>query len=212
MNAAPELVPCDRMLFAERCDVAQLGKLVDLAAGTSLTLDPADGWILYLRHGRILANSLTRSGQHGVTLLRGAGDLVGLERLRGSGPAYEVFALTDVRACLLWVDELRARVAGDSAPVQTLLDHSIDALASSLAERIALRGTALQRVARFLVAAAGEDGAALTLPKHVIAQVLQMRPETLSRSLRKLEQAGVIAVRRTTHIVDVEALGHMLSD
>jgi CRP-like cAMP-binding protein len=77
-----------------------------------------------------------------------------------------------------------------------------------VAERHALEGTAVRRVARFLLQRqeVDERADALRTPQHVLAHILGMRPETLSRALARLRETGVIAPGRGVRVVDDDKL------
>jgi CRP-like cAMP-binding protein len=75
-------------------------------------------------------------------------------------------------------------------------------------ERHAIEGTAVRRVARFLDEAIGtqSSGESLRIPLAVLANVLGMRPETMSRALAELRAAGALGDGRSVHVVDREKL------
>lgn len=67
--------------------------------------------------------------------------------------------------------------------------------------------TSSQRVAAFLLAGSSEGDVVLQTSKGVLASKLSLTPETLSRVLRDLSDAGVIRVKgRRIHICDVAGL------
>lgn len=59
-------------------------------------------------------------------------------------------------------------------------------------------GSAVQRVAHWLLKA---ERAQLDLPRRVIADLTGTRPETLSRALRKMKEAGAIEVSHTELVI-----------
>jgi CRP/FNR family transcriptional regulator len=80
---------------------------------------------------------------------------------------------------------------------------------ASLAEQLALR-KAPARVANVLLRemqASGKSTFKLSLPKKDIAEQIGTTPETFSRSLRKLQDAGLIRMNgRSVTILDIDAL------
>lgn len=207
MTAAPT-TERETPLFGPNGNGATLGRVESLRPGVRLSLGSNEELVL-IRRGRLLASTLLESGGYGVTLLRGAGNIIGLERLHGHVHTYEIVALTHAEVALVTANELYDHVRGRPQRLEALLESALDAVALCIAERIALRGSALQRVARFMLEAGGHDKAALTLPKNAVARMLQIRPETLSRVLKKLETAGAITVRQQTQLVDVEKLADL---
>lgn len=207
MTASP-ISDRDTSLFGPPGDGAGLGRVESLRPGARVSLGENDELVL-IRQGRLLASTLLESGGYGVTLLRGAGNIIGLERLHGQVHTYEIVALTHAEVSLVGANELYEHVRGRPERLEALLERALDAVALCIAERIALRGSALQRVARFMLDAGGHDRAALALPKNAVARLLQIRPETLSRVLKKLETAGAIAVRQQTQLVDVSKLAEL---
>ena len=92
------------------------------------------------------------------------------------------------------------------SPARTALEASVRAMVCDLPPRAAADGSAAQRVAGWL-SHEGPQGDTLHLPRRVIADLLGMRPETLSRALASLAARGVIEVSRTDlRIVDQDAL------
>jgi CRP-like cAMP-binding protein len=71
------------------------------------------------------------------------------------------------------------------------------------------------RLARFLLLQMGETGAAFNLPfpKNLLAQVLGITPETLSRTFARLEAAGLISVEgKRIIILDRQGLQYYETD
>jgi DNA-binding transcriptional regulator YhcF (GntR family) len=68
-----------------------------------------------------------------------------------------------------------------------------------------LHGRVLTRVSKLLAEATTGDGT-LRLPRFVMARILSMRPETLSRALKELEQRGAITLKPRLKIVNPELL------
>jgi CRP-like cAMP-binding protein len=134
--------------------------------------------------------------------------MLGLEGVLGHSMPYEVRALTDVALCFLDADSFKRWVGPLDSPVGTVLRLSLDEAMRRAGERHAIEGTALRRVARFLRETTNEatDGEARDIPLGVLAHVLAMRPETLSRALSDLRAKGALAPGRSLRIADREKL------
>jgi CRP-like cAMP-binding protein len=81
---------------------------------------------------------------------------------------------------------------GGAAAARLLLRQVI---AGQIAEAPRTAGPAVCRVASWLLAAPDGDGVA-QLPRHTVARLLGLVPETLSRALAELAGSGAIDVRR----------------
>jgi CRP-like cAMP-binding protein len=94
------------------------------------------------------------------------------------------------------------------SPIGMVLRFSLDEAARRAGERHAIEGTALRRLARFLLQTnERRDGAEpIDIPLGVLASVLGMRPETLSRALSDLRTAGALAPGRSVRVVNREKL------
>ena len=74
-------------------------------------------------------------------------------------------------------------------------------------ERSQLGGTAVERVARFLLLRARvSEGPVLDVPQRVLARTLGMSAETLSRALARLRTEGAISRSRPVQVADADVL------
>jgi len=140
--------------------------------------------------------------------------LLGLEALLDQPMPYQVWALTDVVLCSLDSDAFKGWVGSTKSPLGATLDFSLQEAARRVGERQALQGTAVRRVARFLMqhTEAGYDGEPLKTPQGVLAGILGMRPETLSRALAELREAGALSPGRSVRIRDIDRLRKLSAD
>ncbi len=136
--------------------------------------------------------------------VRGPGAFVGLEALvRGT---YRASAHVEGRAILCGGsrDDVDAWLGAPGLPARAVLEQVLRADAADPVRGAAADGTALRRVARWLLDA---DALELSLSRDRVAGLLGMVPETLSRVLARLRARGAIAAtRRSITIVDREAL------
>lgn len=158
---------------------------------------PSKVW--YLRTGRVTLRAFREDGDEASCAIRGPGSLLGLECLLGEPAAAEVACLTDVTACGLDGDGFRRWLGDLTSPLGVVLELGLREALQCMGERRSTAGTAVARVARFLIRYCDAHGASerpLAIPKQVMARTLGMRPETLSRALRVLREAGAIGPGR----------------
>lgn len=214
VSGAPLAVPW-------RCTVCTLGKVspaccplreARLAPGQPLLLEgqpPERIWLL--RRGTIVFGCTARDGSLGSCGVRGAGALLGLEGLlQGGVMPHGVWALTELVACSVDLGTFRRWISldMDGSPGGVVLALALRESSMRSMDRQNLDGPAVQRVARFLwmshQVTSGEDP--LELQQNVVARVLGMRPETLSRALATLRRRRAIAEGRRLQIAEPSAL------
>ncbi len=184
-------------------------------AGARLYFEGEPGTkIYYLWRGQV---ALTRAGGDargaGVTwAVRRGGDLLGAEILVHEQYLDTAVTLGSSTVCAASRESIDAWIGPPESPARTLLQLSLRTRCSEVPRRSGADGKATRRLARWLLDEAA-DGAPPKLPKQVIAALLGMLPETLSRALARLASAGAIAVdRRTIRVIDVEALRRVEGD
>jgi len=149
----------------------------------------------YLREGTALLSSVNEGGDETLCALRGPGSVLGLEALHDRPLEYEAWALSDVVVCRLDAAAFRAWVGDRNSPLGAMLDLSLQEGWQRQHERIALSGRAVVRLARFLLERRRMEAGdrPLAVEQQVVARMLGMRAETLSRALAQLRDAGAIA-------------------
>lgn len=144
----------------------------------------------------LLAMSATDSaGQELGAAVRGPRSLLGFESLRGQQARASVEALTDTVVCT------SARLP---ASASALLQLTVDELLRAGRDGDLRSGSAVSRVARFVLDSGSliASGQHAPFSKRHVAALLGLRPETMSRCLRALKNAGVIASDRDVRILD----------
>jgi len=179
-----------------------------LSAGVAVS--PAGARSLwYLREGWVVVSSADRLDRELSCCVRGPRSLIGLEALARQPLRLRVWTLSTVRLCTIEIAAFHDWVGDSGGPVATVLDCAVEEVVRRAVEREGLSGTALVRLARFLVrsipAREGPERP-LELKALVLARVLAMRPETLSRALSELRGRGVMGPGRDLSILDPEAL------
>lgn len=177
----------------------------ELPAGTSRELgDERD--LVYVADGRVLVSAVDEKGDEIVSYLRGQGALVGLERLLDVVVPYQLWALSDAQLETVPVERVKEWIGATvPEPGRSLLRSALEAAGASVRERSTLHGRVLARVSKLLASATTGDGT-LRLPRFVMARVLSMRPETLSRALKELEERGAVTLKPRLKIVNPELL------
>ncbi|WP_428261598.1 Crp/Fnr family transcriptional regulator [Haliangium sp.] len=139
-----------------------------------------------------------------VRTVRFAGGFVGIEALVTSRYIDSARVTSNAVLCRATYEGFERWLGPPTSPARIALEASVRAMVADLPPRAAADGSAAQRVADWLV---HESPQTLHLPRRVVADLLGMRPETLSRALASLAQRGAIEVSRTSlEVVDGEAL------
>lgn len=210
-------VPIFRGLsLAEQRRVASLARPTHVRAG-EIVYAPGSplASLLVVHSGRLKVAHVERGGKEQVLRTVGEGDVLG-ERafLTGHVSPDTVVALEDARLCVLRHADLAVLLRQHPDIAWRMLTTLSDRLYST--ERLLAAVTSRDveaRVAAYLLDLPGVilDGVAtVTLPMAMreVASYLGMRPETLSRRLATLAEAGVIEKRgrRQLAILDIDAL------
>jgi CRP-like cAMP-binding protein len=147
----------------------------------------------FLRAGLVMLCCSDEEGQEQAVALRGPRSLLCYEALGGRPSPVEVRAVGPCRVCAVPVNRMATLLGADVSPAGAVLSLLLEEMARRDEDLAWRTGDALHRVERFL-AAYGERADLLPrLPKQLIARALGIRPETLSRCLRRLSEEGARA-------------------
>jgi CRP-like cAMP-binding protein len=139
--------------------------------------------------------------------VRGPRSLLGLETLVAESSAYRVWALSDVKICEAPRDRLRQWTGSLETPLGVLVRLGVEEANRRASERLDVGGAAVARIARLLLRRCVENARThLELSQRLLARVLSMTPETVSRAVAKLHAAGAVTSTRPIVIGDVDAL------
>ncbi|MBM4357727.1 MAG: Crp/Fnr family transcriptional regulator [Deltaproteobacteria bacterium] len=182
-----------------------------------IELDAPEGVVILVKQGRVLATTVDQAGQETLCVLRDGGSVIGLEALSGMVLPYFLWTMTEVELAVAPANQGREWLRGQNQAVQAVVRATADSLRQLLNEQMALHGSAQTRLARLILNAVEGDkdckGPAtvmLTLPKNVLARMLQMRAETMSRVLKKLEAAGAIALTPKIEVRSTKKLAELI--
>ena len=201
-------LPADGLAaLCQRCRVKHL------AAGEEVfsPLDAASAFYAILV-GRIKVYQLSPKGDEQILHLYGAGQTFG-EAAMLAGGAYPAYATALEATTLVAVarDALRATIAGNPDLALAMLGGLASKLHefNRLIEQLSLRDVPA-RLARTLLDLAAEqqgDRVRLVQSKRELAAQIGTIPETLSRALRRLREAGLVAVQgEVIHLLDRDQL------
>jgi CRP-like cAMP-binding protein len=136
------------------------------------------------------------SGPGAVQTIRYAGTLVGFEALVTGASSYTCETALESVLCAAPLETLGELLDPTPSLARTFLDAAIRSAISD--DRVpSAHGTALSHVAAWLYAHRDAPDS-LALPRHIIADLVAVCPETLARSLTELDRRGVIAKTRTS--------------
>ncbi len=165
--------------------------------------DPVDR-VSFVKSGSVLVTrSMDEERVEGTPwAIRRAGSFLGLEGLMRSEHLDSARALTDVTLCGAPLDTVEAWLETRRPAARVLLDSVLRAVARERPLRGNADGTARQRTAAWLLEN-GAEAASGAISRKVMAGLLGMRAETLSRALRTLASEDAIRHgRRAVEIVD----------
>lgn len=191
---APEACPlCSRISHA--VSEGHPFHIVRRAAGSVVLRhgDPVEHVIL-VRSGRVKLSIADATGSERAYAMRGAGSILGLEALLGMSGLLN--GRVDIDGDLALVEPTALeRWLGTSGPLAVdIVKHVIAENARLTAERLLVDGNSEARIARFLLER--QINPYLTawrdVARHEMAGLLSMRPETLSRAVRALQDRQAI--------------------
>jgi CRP-like cAMP-binding protein len=164
--------------------------------------------VLILREGTVLVTCFNSEGDEVWSSVRGPDTLIGAELLRRGRCEVDVIALTEVRLLRIGAEDFRSWVASPHSPAAAIIDLLLQEISAHSRDRAMTTGSALSRIARFLRERQKMESAGrpFDIEQRVLARVLQIRPETLSRTLGKLRNDGILAPGPRLSVIDAHRL------
>jgi CRP/FNR family transcriptional regulator, cyclic AMP receptor protein len=163
--------------------------------------------VYFIKEGFVSLSAVSPRGSEMLLTLRGPASLLCTEALHGDPSPYEVRALSRVKMCGIAGDQMCAWVGPEKSPARAVLDLLLTEGKTQRDEVNYRQGDCLSRVARFALAharfLADRPNA---VRKQMVARLLGMRPETLSRCLTRLERDGVVDASRGVRVLDARRL------
>lgn len=204
--ATPAHAPCvaEVPIFSglsaqEQLEVARRARALTLRDGERF-YGPGDARprLGVVHRGRLRVTRLTADGRERLIRVLGPGEVVGeVEVLTGRAPHHLVSALGETRVCSFRPSDLDELLGSPSVARQAVrvlaerLEQADEMTAASTSSPV------LARLAAFLLAQpaagpAGREAVRLPLSKTDVASLLGTTPESLSRALRTLREAGAV--------------------
>ncbi|WP_417508395.1 Crp/Fnr family transcriptional regulator [Microbacterium sp.] len=172
--------------------------------------------------GRVKISRTSTEGHEQIIRVLGPGDFIGESAfLTGIRPDHSASALEDAQLCVFDHADLE-RLVEKHASIGLRMLQGVSRRLGEAEARLAavISGDVSSRVANYLLTLPAHHGAGnrmevvLPLAKKDIASLLDTTPESLSRQLRALSDAAVIAqaARGRITILDADALSALVAD
>jgi CRP/FNR family transcriptional regulator, cyclic AMP receptor protein len=187
-----------------RCRLAPLARE---AGATLCAQGERPRTVYFIKEGFVSLSVVNPRGSEMLLTLRGPASLLCTEALCGDPSPYEVRALSRVKMCGIAGDQMSQWVGPERSPARAVLDLLLTEGKMQRDEVNYRQGDCLSRVARFVLAharfLADRPNA---VRKQMVARLLGMRPETLSRCLTRLERDAVVDASRGVRVLDARRL------
>lgn len=211
------------LTLAEQLDVAKVAHPIHLdRADQAYSAGSEISQLMVVHTGRIKISHIGAKGHEQIIRVLEPGDFIGESAfLTGARPDHSATALEDAELCVFRHADLDALVTRHASIGIRMLQGVSQRLADAEARLASLiSGDVSSRLAEYLLelpAEAGPDGSlnvVLPLAKKDIASLLDTTPESLSRQLRALSNARVIAQEPLSRItiLDVDALNALTTN
>jgi CRP-like cAMP-binding protein len=173
--------------------------------------DERQGNTYFVREGLLALRTTDAEGSESWLALRGPRSLLYASLPARPSPC-ELRTVTEVRLCSAPAEVLAAWMGPEGSPPRALLELLLGELERHRQELSWRSGDSPSRLARFLLAACEEDDAPRAMPpKQLVARALGMRPETLSRCLRRFIDKGLVTEEPALRVLDREGLAAVAS-
>jgi CRP-like cAMP-binding protein len=214
-NLTNELLPGGRGVTCRECSLGGVNwpkgcpsrERRVAAGGTLIEQGEAPLAVMLLKEGLV---GLCTVGDAGVELgctVRGPVTLLGLESIFEMRSTYRVWALTDLLLCEAPIARLGPWMGPLDTPLGALMRLGVEEANRRVTERLDFGGDAVSRIARLLLRQCVDlQRSRLELSQRIVARVLSMTPETVSRALARLHASGAVATTRPIAIGDIEQL------
>ena len=169
--------------------------------------------VYFVKEGFVSLSAVSPRGSELLLSLRGPASLLCTEALRNEASAFEVRALSRVKICGMSGEAMLQWIGPERSAARVVLDLFLSEARQQRDEVNWRQGDCLSRVARFALAHARFLADRPTaVRKQVVARLLAMRPETLSRCLTRLEKEGVLDASRGVRVLDQRRLAAIAAE
>ncbi len=163
--------------------------------------------VYFVKEGFVSLSAVSPRGAELLLSLRGPHSLLCTDALQNEASPFEVRALSRVKICGMSGDAMTQWIGPEKGPARVVLDTLLSEGRQQRDEVNWRQGDCLSRVARFALAHARFLADRPTaVRKQVVARLLAMRPETLSRCLTRLEREGLVDASRGVRVLDQRRL------
>jgi CRP-like cAMP-binding protein len=163
--------------------------------------------VYFVKEGFVSLSAVSPRGAELLLSLRGPSSLLCTEAMQNEASSFEVRALSRVKVCGIGADAMLQWIGPERSASRVVMDLLLTEGRQQRDEVNWRQGDCLSRVARFALAharfLADRPNA---VRKQVVARLLAMRPETLSRCLTRLEKDGVVDASRGVRVLDARRL------
>jgi CRP-like cAMP-binding protein len=163
--------------------------------------------VYFVKEGFVALSAVSPKGSELLLTLRGPSSLLCTEAIQDESSPFEVRALSRVKLCGIASESFSTWIGPEKSAARVVLDLLLTEARQQRDEVNWRQGDCLARVARFALAharfLADRPNA---VRKQVVARLLGMRPETLSRCLTRLERDGVVDASRGVRVLDPRRL------
>ncbi len=167
----------------------------------------------FVKRGLVLLTECDSEGELVRQALRPAGSLLDAQVASGRAHRATATASTSVEVCTLALSAFRVWLGPRNSPSRALLELALAEAYATEREAARTRRSAVAKVASFLLEHSVEgDDRALDLQHRLIAGLLGIRAETLSRALAQLRQAGAVVGSRSVRVRDRGVLATLAAD
>jgi|CXWL01.1.fsa_nt_gi CRP-like cAMP-binding protein len=163
--------------------------------------------VAFVRSGVVALSAVNPSGEQTWGAVRGPRSLLGVEALAGATSSCEVRALTALECCSATVSTVKFML-GSAGGARTLFGLTLTEVLEQRRDIDFRTGTAEARVARFALACERLIGRDKSQPlsKARVAALVGIRPETLSRVLRRFSDQGLLDASKGICVLDRRGL------
>lgn len=153
--------------------------------------------VWFIKRGTLILSRMGPDGVERPRVVRGPGSFVGLEVLVRCTHPDTVRTAEPTIVCGISRESLDSWLGPRGTPARMALEQTLIATAGDRPRSAGADGTALERVARWIL----DSSAGCRVPRRVVASLIGMVPETLSRTLAYLHGQHLIEVTRHSIVI-----------
>ena len=167
--------------------------------------------IYFVKTGLISLSATDSDRTLAALALRGPSSLLCTEAIQRRPSPHTLHVLSRARLCAIPGELLKRWIGPEHGPARALLDLLLDESHLQHLEQELHQGDCTRRVARFaLIFEHFLEEQPDAVPKQMLAQMLGMRPETLSRCLTRLDRCGAIDASQGLRVRQPRLLSSMI--